>query len=239
MKQLDDYTGEELLAMTDEQRERLITTEVVLQGVAIVEQPKKPEYLDMPEKTVPAWELFGYYFTNEEAAQRVLAALHNESQYITTSDWNYRVGSEFKYLKPRTSCSATIDKEMFYREEEVEEYCGVMKENARRKQEYDTRMSEYNAYVRARGDIESDMYAKMDEARSARLKVERTLEMWNTYLDIAEGNVVQAFRFITKTGKVEAGALLELMADSGLHEEAEAVRTQRESGGWYGRCERS
>lgn len=101
MKGITEMTEQEILALTEEDVQKLIKLRMMEEGIKIMDKPEVPELFeiepaDLKVFTIPFFE--GYAFTDMEEANAVAEALRNAKTLRKVEyDWN-KLGSDYKYL---------------------------------------------------------------------------------------------------------------------------------------------
>jgi len=196
MKQLSDYSNEELLALTDTEIQDLIDYECALQGVPLLPPgpgpaPAKPE--------VPHDEVFkvaGFYFYAKESAMRVLDVLmeldlyqvegYNETRRlvpIAKDDNDY-------YYAPKIETDLVVSAVNYALNQEV---------LASYKRAYDTWNTHKKVYDAAYKDckcVSEQVYERISEARQIAGYNTSMLVVFAKYLKLADGDAAVATKFL-------------------------------------------
>lgn len=111
MKGFTEMTEQEILALTEEDVQKLIKLRMMEEGIKIMDKPEVPELFeiepaDLKVFTIPFFE--GYAFTDMEEANAVAEALRNAKTLRKVEyDWN-KLGSDYKYLVKKDKYNYSI-----------------------------------------------------------------------------------------------------------------------------------
>ena len=168
MKRLEDWSRDELLKITDEQRLELADLECAYEGIPLLPpRPEKPE-IKYPEKDVTIYTVGDFNFTDEAEAQSYINFV-NGMMSLVSLDYDYNVGSyDSKYVKERTA-KTTIEKKSAYSEETYRE---LKSEIVRAKSAEGAYNEQASAYKKAR-DERNSIYKNIDDAISNAWELKR------------------------------------------------------------------
>ena len=111
MKGITEMTEQEILALTEEDVQKLIKLRMMEEGIKIMDKPEVPELFeiepaDLKVFTIPFFE--GYAFTDMEEANAVAEVLRNAKTLRKVEyDWN-KLGSDYKYLDKKDKYNYSI-----------------------------------------------------------------------------------------------------------------------------------
>jgi len=124
MKNFNELTKKELAELKEIQIEAYIDIELANQGVRkpinnVVDYPEYVKFnADIPTPDCTVYEVDGYVFSDLESAQKVLELVGTLQQVLV--DYNYNVGSEFRYIKDAVFQKPTISINKYYSEAKYE-----------------------------------------------------------------------------------------------------------------------
>lgn len=102
MKKINEMTEQEIIALSDEDVQKMIKLRMMEEGIKLLDKPKVPELFEIEPADIQYFSiplLEGFAFTNLEEATKVAETLKNaKSLRKVDYDWN-KLGSEYKYLK--------------------------------------------------------------------------------------------------------------------------------------------
>lgn len=140
MKTFNELTKKELSELNEIQIDAYIDIELANQGIVkpintVVDYPEFVKFnADIPTPDCTVYEVDGYVFTDLESAQKVSDLVGTLQQVMT--DYNYNIGSEFKYVKMPIFQKPTIAISKFYSEakyESIKEQLKQIKEQKEKK----------------------------------------------------------------------------------------------------------
>jgi hypothetical protein len=198
MKRLEDWSRNELLNMTDEQRAELADLECAYEGIPLLPlRPVKPE-VKYPEKDVEIYHVDNFDFTSLDEAQAYVAFVSGLTS-IVTLDYDYNTGSyDSKYIKKERLPKFDIEKKSAYC---AETYAELRSEIVRAKAIETTYSEQASKYKKSR-DERNSIYERIDSAVS---------EAWE--LKQREDTLTAAFgKYVTLAGDREIA--LKLLQDA-------------------------
>lgn len=110
MKNISEMTEQEIIALSDEDVQKMIKLRMMEEGIKLLDKPKVPELFEIEPADTQYFSiplLDGFAFTDIEEATKVAEILKSaKSLRKVDYDWN-RLGSEYKYLKRVNDTSST------------------------------------------------------------------------------------------------------------------------------------
>jgi len=140
MKNFNELTKKELAELNEVQIDAYIDVELANQGVRkpinnVVDYPDFVKFsADIPTQDCTVYEVDGYVFPDLESAQKVSELVATLQQVST--DYNYNIGSEFRYVKNAVFQKPTISINKYYSEakyESIKEQLKQIKEQKEKK----------------------------------------------------------------------------------------------------------
>ena len=203
MKGITEMTEQEILALTEEDVQKLIKLRMMEEGIKIMDKPEVPELFeiepaDLKVFTIPFFE--GYAFTDMEEANAVAEALRNAKTLRKVEyDWN-KLGSDYKYLvkkdkynysiKPdfEVNCGFVYSSELYEKISNFAAQNKVMKEQA----EYDEKMQEASGII-------SEISGRVKEVKVKYERLNRlTYKFATDYYPLSDHNEDMAMKFMAK-----------------------------------------
>lgn len=208
MKGITEMTEQEILALTEEDVQKLIKLRMMEEGIKIMDKPEVPELFeiepaDLKTFTFPFFE--GYAFTDMEEANAVAEALRNaKTLHKVEYDWN-KLGSDYKYLvkkdkynysiKPdfEVNCSFVYSSELYEKISNFAVQNKVMKEQAAKDQE------EYDEKIQEASGIISEISGRVKEVKVKYERLNRlTYKFATDYYPLSDHNEDMAMKFMAK-----------------------------------------
>lgn len=198
MKRLEDYTREELINITDEERKLLIEIEAMCEGVEIPDTPKYIEetFVDRPDMEVYEVEAGDLIYTSKEEAEKVVSFLNSISR--GTLDYEYANGYDRKYYKPVDDL-VSAKSIRAYSYEKYRQIGKLLKANKNAKEVNDKLKSEYIDAIKGYNDIVAEVQEAIDNAVYAQQTEERYRTAYNRYVELANGDKEMAQKFFRNT----------------------------------------
>ena len=198
MKRLEDYTREELINITDEEKKLLIEIEAMCEGVEIPEEPKylEEQFVDRPDMEVYEVEVDTLYYTSKEEAEKVVSFLNSTSR--GRLDYKYENGYDRKYYEPVDGLvSAKAMRAYSY--EKYHQIGQLLKANKKVKEVNDKLKSNYNDAIKGYNNIVAEVQEAIDEAIYAQQKEEHYKTAYARYIELANGDKEVAQKFFRNT----------------------------------------
>lgn len=113
MKGITEMTEQEILALTEEDVQKMIKLRMMEEGIKIMDKPKIPELFEIEPADIQYFSiplLDGFAFTDINEATKVAEILKSaKSLRKVDYDWN-KLGSDYKFLKKseRSSLMGTL-----------------------------------------------------------------------------------------------------------------------------------
>lgn len=188
MKRINEMTREELLQVTEEQRQTLIDLEVAHAGIMPVLEPVYEQVEAVPlEKKDLVYEVHGLYIRNKEDAEKLAN--------IEVCGYSYEdsVGYDFKYLTEPELGKIEIKK--FFLKSDIAAAKGLLKRKAAIEARNSAKRKEYQEYESKIKDIVDHVYCKLEEAHEWKAKLDHAVSIFERHLKLAEGNYGIAVNF--------------------------------------------
>ena len=183
MKRLKDLTADELLA-DDFDVKALIEIECAFQGVVI---PIEPEYLPIPKPT-PADKTF--YECNGQLFKSV-----KDAETFTNIAYYKNYDSECPEPLINNSYNSSINKKFYYSPDVYANNKGLIKLKETNKNRNSNLKAEYLNILNPYETIETDIHEAIQDIRDERQRESCQIKIFQSYLDLADGNYITAIKF--------------------------------------------
>lgn len=202
MKLLNDYTGQEIENLTDEQVSKLIDLECAEEGVPFLPpQPVKPE-VPLPE---PDLKLFGVpgtdlYFEFEADAVSVRADLRSRKPVTVEREYmfGWNVGS-VSWPRPITKLTDDIEVVRVHRRETLDKFKDQAARIKEQTENYDADEKAFSKIAESRQRIADYVWKTVNKALSWKQKRNQLAEAFERYFNMAECDLAVALRFFEKS----------------------------------------
>ena len=208
MKGLTEMTEQEILALTEEDVQKMIKLRMMEEGIKIMDKPKIPELFEIEPADIQYFSiplLDGFAFTDINEATKVAEILKSaKSLRKVDYDWN-KLGSDYKFLKKseRYKFNGNSDFDIIsgwaYSDElyaKISNFAAqnkVMKEQAAKDQkEYDEKMQEASGII-----SEISGWVKGVKVKYERLN-RLTYKFATDYYPLSDHNEDMAMKFMAK-----------------------------------------
>lgn len=219
MKRLDEMTKEELVAITVEQIETIITLETAERGIEYAADPGPFDDGPSPEKTVNLFTVSvpgaNLHFKDQETAFDFARTFGSK---VVGLDYDWQIGSDYRWMKPprEEESDITVGTLSVYDEATVKAYATKIKGRRERHAAHKKRQDAYRAYQNDVDAIRDEVY---DTIRGARLKiaeVEEARRKFEEFFRLADGNRSVAARFFLNAYKArpDLAEILDIQAET-------------------------
>lgn len=201
MKTYWDYTDREQADMTSEQVESILTTELMTHGVL---KPTAPVLQEVPKCPVGERQKFfsvttkGKYGSSESLGvvfKTMDDAVAFSKLNPVRSDYDYEVGSDFKYAMPVGDFS--FEEVELYTLDQINAHRSQLKKNAAMTEANETALSKFKEASRKAEDITSKVWTDWHNKRETKYELHKVVETFSEYQKIA-GDSAVAWTFLEK-----------------------------------------
>lgn len=208
MKKINEMTEQEILAMTEEDVQKLIKLHLMEQGIKLLEKPKKPELFEIEPADIECYTiplLDGFAFTNREEAEKVQEALRNATSLRKVEyDWN-KFNGEYKYLekKKRYSYKGESDfaiQSMFvYSPELYNKIVDFVVQNKAMVEQVEKDQQEYDENLKNSADAISEIRQRVSDIRNKYARLDDLSRRFAVdYYPLSDNNEEMAIKFLEK-----------------------------------------
>lgn len=209
MKGFTEMTEQEILALTEEDVQKLIKLRMMEEGIKIMDKPKIPELFEIEPADIQYFSiplLDGFAFTDINEATKVAEILKSAKSLrkVDYYDWN-KLGSDYKFLKnsEKYKFNGNSDFDIIsgwaYSDElyaKISSFAAqnkVMKEQAAKdRKEYDEKMQEASGII-------SEISGRVKEVKVKYERLNRlTYKFATDYYPLSDHNEDMAMKFMAK-----------------------------------------
>lgn len=207
MKTIDEMTEQEILALTDEQVEKMKKLVLAENGVQFPEKPKHVELFDIEDEDMAVYNiplLGDMCFANRDEAERVLQLLSEcgslgfiENDYQAQADY-------FRHEKKRKYCAyneneLSITTKRAYSIELYNKIKDFSKQNKKMQEQLEKDLQAYNKAMERNIELTSGIEDRIREVRSKYRRLDGFKRKFDEeYLPLADGDRDMAIRFMAK-----------------------------------------
>jgi hypothetical protein len=220
-----EMTDPELLALTDDDIDRLIKRAMAEEGIPIVPIPSEPEYAAEPQDTVHVYEIAGLYFTEHDAAVRVMDAINKETPVRVKPSYDYTVGYNPKTIE-HDETALSITTQSYLTPQAYDQHRDTLtSNNALRKQHEKEKQAYQDAERRARGIVDH-IRETITAAEERKYRREWLRQVFAEYKEIANGDPLMAITFFRKAHQLDDDELVWLQREFSIEVESAEEVTQ-------------
>jgi hypothetical protein len=156
MKKITEMTEPEILALKQEDLEKLVKLAMAEEGIKIVSCPEEPEYRKLPEKDITVYTVGNYsYFKDIKEAQKIADMLSTMS--FMEYSYNYSDYSN-RYYENVEKRVYTIGTEKGYSKKVWVNAEDDIRHNKELKDQYETAKKEYDESIKLASSIKSEIF---------------------------------------------------------------------------------
>ncbi len=193
MKNFDDLTDEEVLALSDDDVQRYIDRECAEAGIPLLDHPgPKPD--DSPlAGDLKTFEVSGVFFTDKMEAMEICDAINKCASRVSIG---YVSGPSYQKKAAPADANVAITETMVLSEAAANNRAAAIAAAERRKKDYEARLVAFNNAGYSRNRIADEITGRVEAvAGKERLKAD-VRRQHEKYLELAEGNRRTAARFL-------------------------------------------
>ncbi len=203
MKHIQDMSDEEILKLNQEDINNLIQLRYAEEGVKLMQPPVEPTK-HVFEPDLKRYEVNDIYFLTFEDAAAFVAAMRKGEE--TSYEW--KVGSEYKYLKELNSYRTDIKEVGVFSKEKYLQVKDQLTLDTQAQENYKQMKKEYEECLENSAWIREEVNGRVQEVWDRHNRLEDLRRQFTTYLKLAEGNTDIAINFLTKAyGELSADDL--------------------------------
>ncbi|MEL5894190.1 hypothetical protein AAE250_11865 [Bacteroides sp. GD17] len=208
MRKIAEMTEQEILALTEEDVQKLIKLRMMEEGIKIMDKPIIPELFEIEPADVQIFTipiLDGYAFTDMEEVKKVAEALQNaKSLRKTDYDWQ-KLGSDYKYLikKERYAYRGNSDFDVMsgwvYSKELYAKITDFAVQNKAMKEQAEKDKKEYEQQLQDTSDIVAEIRERVSEVKDKYMRLNTLTRRFAVdYYPLSDNNEEMAIKFMVK-----------------------------------------
>jgi len=208
MKKITEMTEQEILALTEEDVQKIIKLRMMEEGIKIMDKPKVPELFEIAPADVQIFTipiLDGFAFTDMEEVTKVAEVLQNVNSLRKVDyDWN-KLGSDYKYLTKKERYAFRGDSDFdvqsgwVYSSELYAKIADFAVQNKAMKEQAEKDKKEYESQLQEASGITTEIRERVSEVRSKYMRLnDLTKRFAIDYFPLSDNNEDMAIRFMTK-----------------------------------------
>ncbi len=208
MKRINEMTEQEIIALSDEDVQKMIKVRMMEEGIKLLDKPKVPELFEIEPTDIQYFSiplLEGFAFTNLEEATKVAETLKNaKSLRKVDYDWN-KLGSEYKYLKKseRYKFNGNSDFDILpgwaYSNELYAKISSFAAQNKVMKEQAEKDLKEYEKQLSESAELIQEITGRVREVRNKYDRLETLSRKFATdYYPLSDNDEDMAMKFIAK-----------------------------------------
>lgn len=210
MKKITEMSDAEIIILTNEELETLIKLDMAHEGIKLIEKPKEPEYISIPEKDKTVFTIGGtdLMFEDRQHAQTIsdtLLAIRDASfKSSYNSDYNLRYVKKTKLDRYDYDKIGTISAESYYQRETVDNIEENVKANNKLKKQYENEFADYQEAYDSAKNIREDIYNAYEVACAKQRNMFLMKSKFSDYLKLANQDQEIAMNFLKKAYTIDS-----------------------------------
>lgn len=208
MKRINEMTEQEIIALSDEDVQKMIKLRMMEEGIKLLDKPKVPELFEIEPADIQYFSiplLDGFAFTDIEEATKVAETLKNaKSLRKVDYDWN-KLGSEYKYLKKseRYKFNGNSDFDILsgwaYSNELYAKISSFAAQNKVMKEQAEKDLKEYEKQLSESAELIQEITEHVREVRNKYDRLETLSRKFATdYYPLSDNDEDMAMKFMAK-----------------------------------------
>lgn len=208
MKKINEMTEQEILALSEQDIQKMIKFCMMEEGIKIIDKPKEPELFEIEpadKKVYIIPILSNYAFTDFAEAQKVSEALQNAKSFSKVEyDWS-KLGNKYQYLEKKDRYAYQYPNDFGVNEAYVysnELYANIVDyatQNEAMTKQVEADMKAYDDAYAAASEITLEIRDRVSEVREKAARLERlTQKFADDYYPLSDNNEGMAIKFMEK-----------------------------------------
>lgn len=204
MPYIDVLSDAEILALTDEQVEKIIKLKMAEDGVKIIAPPEEPKYHEIPEGNEVIFQVDGVsaFFSDRTVASQVADLLRENRKCLKETNYSHDYNRKFQkdwgldyYGKPE---EIKLNEVRVYSKDLLASIQEDIKANNEIEKNYNEAKKEYDNSNDAASEIKEEVWEKVYYVRRKQADKEAAYARFQEYLALAENDKEQAMIFYKK-----------------------------------------
>lgn len=208
MKKITEMTEQEILALTDEDVQKMIKLRMMEEGIKIMDRPQAPKLFDIEPGDLKVFTipfLGDFAFTSIEEANAVAEALQNAKTLRKVEyDWS-KTGSDYKYLVKKEKYSYSnspdfsVNSDFVYSQELYTKISVFLAQNKVLKEQAQKDKEEYDVQLGEASEIISEIHSRLKEVKAKYKRLEWLVYKFaSDYYPLSDNNEDMAIKFMDK-----------------------------------------
>lgn len=203
MKTLNEMTELQILALSNEDVEKIIKYRKAQEGIKLIEEPMEPEYETELDKDVTYYSInnfSNFKFNDAKKASSVVDSLKELIKGAYFSRWNSETPKLVSKLSgyDRDQANLNIIEETSYSPAIAEEAKQITKRNGEARKIYEEQKDEYDKYCEEIQWLIDEVWNKVFEIRRKYERLQKLQTDYAEYLVLANNDEKIATAFLTK-----------------------------------------
>lgn len=202
---IDDMDHKQIIALTEEELNRMIDYLCAENGVPILRCPEPPGEKPTIDKDEVIYRVEGTMFAvkDRELAGKISMFLVENSDKIYNVKYDYKIGSEYEYLEPikeqyRSNTFGAVTKADVYTRTSINQHAVELAKYKGENSDYQREKAEFEKNSEKRQRFIDEVYGYYRDHVSAENNLEHSRLEFERYLELADGDTDMAFRFYEK-----------------------------------------
>lgn len=197
---IDDLTDEQVLALSEEDLQRLVRYRMAEEGIKILDRPVEPVWEELPVPDVTVWAVGDFEFTDHRSAEVVAETVTDLAGARTNTGYDYSAGGygSALHVLPVRDTEAAVARKRAYSPEAWAVHKDALGQQATAKKEFRDRLREFEDAERQAEGVREEVYGRHTEVLATHERRQALVARYAEYLDLAEGQPTVAMAFLRK-----------------------------------------
>lgn len=202
MKKINEMTELEILALTDDQIEKIVKYRKAEEGVVLMEKPIEPSYEEEPNKDITLYTSSWLSWIHFESSS-IVQELNSTFEKLIDSAYYSRYSGDPKKVSSLTSwekdsASIQLKTDTYYSASILEIAWQIKKRNDEKRVNYERLQKDYDWYIENAQWIIDEVWNKVFETRRKYQRLANLQNSYSEYKILADGNEEIAMNFLKK-----------------------------------------
>ncbi len=199
MRKLEEMDHEEILALSEDQIERMIDYRCAESGIKLLLRPVEPEDPKI-EGDVIVYSIANINSEDLDFIQKILTLITKNKDKIVETDYDYNgPGSDYSYVKPvdwyTRSNYFEINKKIVFSSHKFDQLKSELTAYHHAKSSYKSAKEEFSKADNERSEIAKSVHREINAHRALSEQLKAAKENYDRYLDLSDNDTAMAGKF--------------------------------------------
>lgn len=200
LKRYTDYSSKELAAVTDDEFEKLIDIECMIEG--ITPDSVAPIYIEVPDIPDPDVKVYtvdcGSIMFTDVMEANALVDVISKAETIVATDYDYSIGYNHRYIKEKAQVPV-VETEKYYSKQSFDNFRDILRKAERIEENNKALKKQYEEERSGYSELREKVLGRYNEAIKERREYEAAKNVFERYLIISERDMEMAKKYFAAT----------------------------------------